>query len=111
MAKSFALTADKSGLAWLLLSYLEAVCAFVALRQPGASTANIDRPAIRGPEGSALFFFTLPLEHRAHADSHGALFTQRRFFEAVLVAAGPQEQTRAGWGTVEVAFTEIAVVA
>ena len=43
MAKSIALAADASRLASLLLSYIQAVCAFVAPRQPGASTAIIDR--------------------------------------------------------------------
>ncbi|HEY5375282.1 MAG TPA: hypothetical protein VIK01_16495, partial [Polyangiaceae bacterium] len=39
MAKSIALAADASRLASLLLSYIPAVCALVAPRQPGASTA------------------------------------------------------------------------
>ena len=43
MAKSIALAADPSRLASLLLSYIPAVCAFVAPRQPGASAAIIDR--------------------------------------------------------------------
>ena len=43
MAKSIAFTADASRLAALLLSYIPAVCAFVAPCQPGASTAIIDR--------------------------------------------------------------------
>ena len=43
MAKSIALAADASRLASLLLSYIPAVCAFVAPRHPGASTAIIDR--------------------------------------------------------------------
>src|SRR5215204_2993556 len=43
MAKSIALAADPSRLASLLLSYIQAVCAFVAPRQPGASPAIIDR--------------------------------------------------------------------
>src|SRR5450432_4500468 len=43
MAKSIALAADASRLASLLLSYIPAVCAFVAPRQPGASIAIIDR--------------------------------------------------------------------
>jgi hypothetical protein len=43
MAKSIALAAEASRLASLLLSYIPAVCAFVAPRQPGASTAIIDR--------------------------------------------------------------------
>src|SRR3954469_21941370 len=43
MAKSIAFAADASPLASLLLSYIQAVCAFVAPRQPGASTASIDR--------------------------------------------------------------------
>jgi len=43
MAKSVALAADSSRPASLLLSYIPAVCAFVAPRQPGASTAIIDR--------------------------------------------------------------------
>src|SRR6188768_1385055 len=43
MAKSIALASDASLLASLLLSYIPAVCAFVAARQPGASTAIIDR--------------------------------------------------------------------
>jgi hypothetical protein len=43
MANSIALAADSSRLASLLLSYLPAVCAFVAPRQPGASAAIIDR--------------------------------------------------------------------
>ena len=46
MAKSIALAADASPIspmASLLLSYIPAVCAFVAPRQPGASTAIIDR--------------------------------------------------------------------
>jgi hypothetical protein len=42
MAKSVALAADASRLASLLLSYIPEVCAFVAPRQPGASTAIID---------------------------------------------------------------------
>src|SRR5882757_2469997 len=43
MAKSIALAADASRLASLLLSYIQGVCAFVAPRHPGASTAVIDR--------------------------------------------------------------------
>jgi hypothetical protein len=43
MAKSIALAAEASRLASLLLSYIPAVCACVAPRQPGASTAIIDR--------------------------------------------------------------------
>ena len=43
MAKSIALAADASRLASLLLSYIPAVCAFVAPRPPGASPAIIDR--------------------------------------------------------------------
>jgi hypothetical protein len=44
MAKSIALAADASRrLASLRFSYIPAVCAFVAPRQPGASTAIIDR--------------------------------------------------------------------
>jgi hypothetical protein len=43
MAKSIAFAADASRRASLLLSYIPAVCAFVAPRQPGASTAIIDR--------------------------------------------------------------------
>ena len=43
MAKSIAFAADASRLASLLLSYIPAVCAFVAPRQPGASAAIIDR--------------------------------------------------------------------
>jgi hypothetical protein len=43
MAKSIAFAADASRLASLLLSYISAVCAFVAPCQPGASTAIIDR--------------------------------------------------------------------
>jgi hypothetical protein len=43
MAKSIAFAADASQLASLLLSYIPAVCAFVAPRQPGASTTIIDR--------------------------------------------------------------------
>ena len=43
MAKSIALAADASRLASLLLSYIPAVCAFVAPSQPGSSTAIIDR--------------------------------------------------------------------
>src|SRR5512143_3482702 len=43
MAKSIALAADASLLASLLLSYIPAVCAFVAPRHQGASAAIIDR--------------------------------------------------------------------
>src|SRR4051812_37662228 len=43
MAKSLALAADASRLASLLLSYIPPVCAFVAPRHQGASTAIIDR--------------------------------------------------------------------
>jgi len=43
MAKSVALAVDASRLSSLLLSYIPAVCAFVAPRQPGASAAIIDR--------------------------------------------------------------------
>jgi hypothetical protein len=43
MAKSIALAADSSRLASLLLSYIPTVCAFVAPRHPGASTAITDR--------------------------------------------------------------------
>src|SRR6186997_3310972 len=43
MAKSIAFAVDASRLAALLLSYIQAVCAFVAPRPPGASTAIIDR--------------------------------------------------------------------
>jgi hypothetical protein len=42
MAKSVALAADASRLASLLLRYILQVCAFVAPRDPGASTAIID---------------------------------------------------------------------
>jgi len=42
MAKSVALAADACPLASLRLSYIPQVCAFVAPRQPGASTAIID---------------------------------------------------------------------
>jgi hypothetical protein len=42
-AKSIALASDASRLASLLLSYIPAICAFVAPRQPGASTAIIDQ--------------------------------------------------------------------
>jgi hypothetical protein len=60
---------------------------------------------------SALFFFALPLQHRANADAHRAFLTQRRFLEAVLITTRPQKQTRARRRPVEVAFTEIAVEA
>src|SRR5882724_6763920 len=43
MAESIALAPDASRLASLLLSYMPAVCAFVAPRHPGASAAIIDR--------------------------------------------------------------------
>jgi cytochrome c peroxidase len=43
MAKSIAFAADPSRPASLLLSYIHAVCAFVAPRPPGASAAIIDR--------------------------------------------------------------------
>jgi hypothetical protein len=43
MAKSIALAPDASRPASLLLSYIPAVCAFVAPRQPGAGAAIIDR--------------------------------------------------------------------
>ena len=43
MAKSIALAADASRPASLLLNYIQTVCAIVAPRQPGASTATIDR--------------------------------------------------------------------
>jgi len=43
MAQSIALAADASRRASLLLSYIPAVCAFVAPRQPRASTAIIDQ--------------------------------------------------------------------
>src|SRR5215217_6337696 len=43
MPKSIAFAADPSRLASLLLSYIPAVCAFVAPRHPGASAAIIDR--------------------------------------------------------------------
>ena len=43
MAKSIALAPNASRLASLLLSYMRAVCAFVAPRHPGASSAIIDR--------------------------------------------------------------------
>src|SRR4051812_3854566 len=43
MAKSIAFAADASRLASLLLSYIPAVCAFVAPRHPGASFAIVDR--------------------------------------------------------------------
>src|SRR6478609_5071569 len=43
MAKSIDLATDASRRAALLLSYILAVCAFVAPCQPGASTAIIDR--------------------------------------------------------------------
>jgi len=60
-------------------------------------------------EGLAFFFFALPLEDGAYADFHGALFTQRGLFEAVFVAAGPEEEARAGGRAVEVALTEVAI--
>ena len=43
MAESIALATDASRQASLLLSYIPAVCAFVAPRLPGASAAIIDR--------------------------------------------------------------------
>ena len=43
MIKSIAFAADASRLASLLLSYIPAVCAFVAPRHPGAAAAIIDR--------------------------------------------------------------------
>jgi len=43
MAKSIDLAVEASRLASLLLSYMPAVCAFVAPRHPGASTAIFDR--------------------------------------------------------------------
>jgi hypothetical protein len=43
MVKSIAIAADASRLASLRFSYIPAVCAFVAPRLPGASTAIIDR--------------------------------------------------------------------
>jgi len=43
MAKSIDLAPEASRLASLLLSYIPAVCAFVAPRHPGASTAIFDR--------------------------------------------------------------------
>jgi hypothetical protein len=43
MAKSIALAVEASRLASLRFSYIPAVCAFVAPRQPGVSTAIIDR--------------------------------------------------------------------
>ena len=43
MAKSIDLAAGASRLASLLLSYIPAVCAFVAPRHPGASGAIFDR--------------------------------------------------------------------
>jgi len=43
MARSIAFATDASRLTSLLLSYIPAVCAFVAPRQPGASAAIIDR--------------------------------------------------------------------
>ena len=48
MAKSIALVADAPRLASLLLIYIQAVCAFVAPRQPGASTAIIERLPFAG---------------------------------------------------------------
>src|SRR5450432_1210892 len=58
MVKSIALAADASRRASLLLSYIPAVCALVAPRQPGASTAIIDRlshsRALRRSAGAAL---------------------------------------------------------
>jgi hypothetical protein len=65
MAKSIALAADASRLASLLLSYIPAVCAFVAPRQPGASTAIIDRlshsRALIPGAASVLRFCRFPL--------------------------------------------------
>jgi len=49
MAKSIDLALEPSRLASLLLSYIPAVCAFVAPRHPGASAAIFDDLAIRGP--------------------------------------------------------------
>ena len=43
MAKSFAFVVDATGLKALLLVYIPAVCALVAPRQPGTSTALSDR--------------------------------------------------------------------
>jgi len=43
MAKSIDLAPEASRLASLLLSYIPAVCAFVAPRHPGASTTIFDR--------------------------------------------------------------------
>src|SRR5882757_2074883 len=56
MAESIALAAEASPLASLLLSYIKGLCAFVAPRHPGASTAIIDRlshsrPLARGYSG------------------------------------------------------------
>ena|GEM_PF-1456018 len=64
MAKSIALAAAASRLASLLLSYIPAVCAFVAPRQPGASTAIIDRLSHsralrRQPSALAMVNFTI----------------------------------------------------
>src|SRR6185369_9471931 len=72
---------------------------------------NLRKSGLGWSEGSAFFFFALPLQHGADADAHGALFAKRRFLEAVLVAARPEEQARAGGGAVEVTFTEIAIEA
>ena len=55
MAKSIVLAADPSRLASLLLSYIPAVCAFVAPSQPGVSVAIIDRLShSRAPKGMRM---------------------------------------------------------
>jgi aldose 1-epimerase len=55
MAKSIALAPDASRLASLLLSYLPAVCAFVAPRQRGAGAAIIERLSHSRPLRGTLF--------------------------------------------------------
>ena len=72
MSKSIALAADASRLASLLLSYITAVCAFVAPRQPGASIATIDQLS----HSSALSAPLAPLSG-THLDAEGCAKKQR----------------------------------
>jgi hypothetical protein len=77
MAKSIALAPDAYRLASLLLSYIPAVCAFVAPRQPGAGAAIIDRlfisfAAAKGhlsaPKGPRMNSPTTPADPLAASD-------------------------------------------
>src|SRR5450755_2869563 len=98
MAKSIALAADASRRASLLLSYIPAVCAFVAPRQPGASTAIIDRlshsralsrSALRRlPARAANLPRCAAMEHLKQKKTRRVLFSRRLAFSVARRSGG-----------------------